>query len=111
MGITISYRGCLPDTQRVEDFEDRVVDLALELGGQVRIWRSAREGCPERMVRGVILELCPGLESGGAVQGPQSRSGPRDFGSWRGFSVCSSSHSMPLRIMPKTSPCQPCPPS
>jgi hypothetical protein len=63
MGITVSYKGSLADSQRVEDFEDRVVDLALELGGQARIWRSARDRCPERMVRGVIVDLCPGLET------------------------------------------------
>jgi hypothetical protein len=29
MGVTISYRGSLADIARVEDFEDRVLDLAL----------------------------------------------------------------------------------
>jgi len=34
MGVTISYRGSLGDLDRVEDFEDCVLDLALDLGGQ-----------------------------------------------------------------------------
>jgi len=33
MGVTISYCGSLADLDRIEDFEDRVLDLALELGG------------------------------------------------------------------------------
>ena len=46
MGVTIFYRGSLSDLSRVEDFEDRVLDLALELGGEARIWRSdGRRGC------------------------------------------------------------------
>ena len=56
MGITIAYRGRLADLTRIEDFEDRLVDLALELGGMVRIWRSYADLDPSRMVRGVILE-------------------------------------------------------
>jgi hypothetical protein len=31
MGVTIFYRGTLGDLDRIVDFEDRVVDLALEL--------------------------------------------------------------------------------
>jgi hypothetical protein len=30
MGISISYRGRLADLTRIEDFEDRLLDLALE---------------------------------------------------------------------------------
>ena len=36
MGVTIAYRGQLADLSRVEDFEDRLVDLALEMGGRQR---------------------------------------------------------------------------
>ena len=31
MGSTISYRGRMADLTRIEDFEDRVLDLALEV--------------------------------------------------------------------------------
>ena len=40
MGITIAYRGQLADLDRVEDFEDRLLDFALEIGGLAQIWRS-----------------------------------------------------------------------
>ena len=63
MGVTIAYRGSLADMERVEDFEDRVVDLALELGGQVRIWRSFCDHDPQRSVRGIMLDLYPGQET------------------------------------------------
>ena len=52
MGVTISYRGRLADLSRIEDFEDRLLDLALEVGGLARIWRSHGDGDPQRMVRG-----------------------------------------------------------
>ena len=57
MGVTIHYRGKLTDLARIEDFEDRLVDLALEIGAQVRIWRTWADDNPARMVRGVILLL------------------------------------------------------
>ena len=41
MGVTISYRGSLADMDRVEDFEDRVLDVALEIGGHAQVWRSS----------------------------------------------------------------------
>jgi hypothetical protein len=41
MGVTILYRGSLADLSRVEDFEDRVVDLALAIGGNPQLKRSA----------------------------------------------------------------------
>jgi hypothetical protein len=62
MGMTIAYRGRLADLTRVEDFEDRLLDLALELGGLGRVWRGQADDDPQRMVRGVILNLAPGLE-------------------------------------------------
>ena len=62
MGITVHYRGSIPDLERIEDFEDRVLDLVLEIGGEARIWRSACETDPSRMVRGLIIDLAPGQE-------------------------------------------------
>ena len=71
MGITISYRGSLKDLHRVEDFEDRVLDLALELGGQARIWRTSDDTDPKRVVRGVMLNLYPGQETTSLLIAPE----------------------------------------
>jgi hypothetical protein len=71
MGVTIAYRGQLADLARVEDFEDRLVDCALEIGGQAQIWRTWADGNPERMVRGVILCLAPGQESTSLLISPE----------------------------------------
>jgi hypothetical protein len=71
MGVTIHYRGAIANLDRVEDFEDRVLDLALELGGQARIWRTACDHDPSRMVRGLILNLCPGQESTSLLLSPE----------------------------------------
>jgi hypothetical protein len=71
MGITIFYRGAIADLDRVEDFEDRVLDLALEFGGQARIWRTAADTDPSRVVRGVVLDLCPGQETTSLLISPE----------------------------------------
>ncbi len=71
MGITIAYRGRLADLSRVEDFEDRLVDCALEIGGQAQIWRSWADDNPERMVRGVILCVAPGQDSTSLLLSPE----------------------------------------
>ena len=71
MGITIAYRGRLTDLSRVEDFEDRLVDFALEVSGQVRIWRTWADDNPARVVRGVILDLAPGQESTSLLLSPE----------------------------------------
>jgi hypothetical protein len=71
MGITIAYRGQLSDLTKVDDFEDRLVDLALQLGGQVQIWRSWTDDDPGRMVRGVLLNLAPGQETTSLLVSPE----------------------------------------
>jgi hypothetical protein len=71
MGMTVHYRGRITDLTRTEDFEDQLVDLALEIGGQVRIWRSWADDDPERMVRGIILDLGPGHESASLLLSPE----------------------------------------
>lgn len=71
MGVTISYRGSLADIDRVEDFEDRVLDLALEIGGHARVWRSVHDDDPRRVVRGVMLELYPGQETTSLLISPE----------------------------------------
>lgn len=71
MGVTIHYRGRLADMDRVEDFEDRVIDLVLELGGNVRLWRSADDADPSRMVRGLFVDLAPGQETTSLLLSPE----------------------------------------
>ena len=71
MGVTISYRGSLADIGRVEDFEDRVLDLALEIGGQARVWRSVDDDDPRRVVRGLMLDLYPGQETTSLLISPE----------------------------------------
>jgi hypothetical protein len=71
MGVTIHYRGSLADLSRVEDFEDRLIDLALDLGGNCRVWRSADEQDSTRAVRGLILDLAPGQESTSLLISPE----------------------------------------
>ncbi len=73
MGVTVFYRGSLDDLERIEDFEDRVVDLALELGGQVRVWRSGEKNRPGRLTRGVLPNLFPGQEPTGLLISPEGR--------------------------------------
>lgn len=71
MGITISYRGSIADLDRIEDFEDRVIDLSLELGANAQIWRSVCDDDPRRVVRGVILDLYPGQETTSLLISPE----------------------------------------
>jgi len=71
MGITISYRGSIADLDRIEDFEDRVIDLSLELGSNAQIWRSVCDDDPRRVVRGVILDLYPGQETTSLLISPE----------------------------------------
>jgi hypothetical protein len=71
MGITIHYRGRLADLTQIEDFEDRLVDFAVEIGGQARIWRTWANDTPERMVRGVILNVAPGQDSASLLVSPE----------------------------------------
>jgi hypothetical protein len=71
MGITIAFRGRLADLERLEDFEDRLLDLALDIGGEARIWRSHADTEPRRIVRGIVLEVAPGLESLSLLVSPE----------------------------------------
>jgi hypothetical protein len=71
MGMSIAYRGTLADISRVEDFEDRLLDLALDVGGMAQIWRSHSDSDPKRVVRGVILDLVPGQESTSMLVSPK----------------------------------------
>src|SRR5262245_7529036 len=73
MGITIHYRGKLDDLNRIEDFEDRVIDLVLDLGGDARIWRSNSREYPDRVVRGLMVDLFPGQETTSLLISPEGR--------------------------------------
>ncbi|MBC7817070.1 MAG: hypothetical protein IAG10_09310 [Planctomycetaceae bacterium] len=63
MGITVHYRGQFVDLDRVEDFEDRVLDLVLDLGGKAQVWRSTADDDPSRGVRGLLVNLEPGQDT------------------------------------------------
>lgn len=63
MGMTIHYRGRLAHLSQLETLEDLLIDLVLELGGQVNVWRSVAEHDSSRMVRGLLLNVEPGQET------------------------------------------------
>lgn len=63
MGITVHYRGKIDDLASIEALEDRVIDLALAFGGQVQVWRSMAGDNPDRVVRGLMINLDPGQET------------------------------------------------
>ena len=63
MGITIHYRGTIDDLTLVDQFENRVLDMAFAVGGRATIWRSYADHDPERMVRGLLLDIAPGQET------------------------------------------------
>jgi hypothetical protein len=71
MAVTIHYRGKLDQLSRVEDLEDRILELALALGGTGRVWRSTPGGAPERMFRGIVLNLVPGQEATSLIVSPE----------------------------------------
>ncbi len=71
MGISVSYRGRLADLSRIEDFEDRLLDFALEVGGMAQIWRTHADADPRRVIRGIILDLAPGQESTSLLISPE----------------------------------------
>jgi hypothetical protein len=71
VGLSIHYRGSIADLDRVEDFEDRVIDLVLAIGGNVRLWRSAHDEDPLRVVRGLIVDLAPGQETTSLLLSPE----------------------------------------
>lgn len=71
MGITVHYRGQFADLDRVEDFEDRVLDLVLDLGGKAEVWRSTADDDPSRMVRGLLVNLEPGQDTLSLLVSPE----------------------------------------
>lgn len=63
MGVTIHYSGRFADLARIEEFEDRVLDLALAIGAEAQVWRSWPQDDPNRVVRGLIMNVAPGQDS------------------------------------------------
>ncbi|WP_442485029.1 hypothetical protein [Aeoliella sp. SH292] len=61
--MTIHYRGKLADPAQLETLEDLLIDLILELGGQVEVWRSVAEHDSSRVVRGLLVNIEPGQET------------------------------------------------
>jgi hypothetical protein len=71
MGVIVRFRGTIQDPSLVETFEDRIVELALECEGYARIWRSASKAKPERVIRGILLNLAPGLDTVSLLLSPE----------------------------------------
>ena len=71
MGVTIHYRGTMDDVSRIEELEDRVVDLAFSLGGTATIWRSYADQNPSRVIRGVLIDMAVGQETMSLLVSPE----------------------------------------
>jgi hypothetical protein len=71
MGLSVHYRGQIRKLSLIETFEDRVLDLALEMSGNARIWRSSEGEHSKRVVKGVLLNLAPGLETVSLLLSPE----------------------------------------
>ncbi|PAY19290.1 hypothetical protein CKO51_11785 [Rhodopirellula sp. SM50] len=76
MGITVHYRGTIDDLREVETLEDRILDLALSLGGRAAIWRSFADHDCQRVVRGVTVEMAPGHETLSLLVSPEGHLTP-----------------------------------
>ena len=61
----------MDDTSRIEEFENRVVDLVFAVGGTATIWRTHADHDPTRMLRGLIVEMAPGQDSMTLVIAPE----------------------------------------
>lgn len=76
MGVTIHYRGTVDDLGRIEEMEDRVVDLVFALGGRATVWRSYADHDPKRIVRGVMIDIAPGHETFSLLVSPEGHLTP-----------------------------------
>jgi hypothetical protein len=63
MGTKVHYSGKFGELERIEEFEDRVLDMALDLGADAQIFRGFPTTSPTRAVRGLIVNLAAGQES------------------------------------------------
>ena len=71
MGLAIHYRGRLRDVAQLEMFQRRIGEFALKNGGRARNWRSQSDTRPGRFVRGVLLDLAPGMETVSLLVAPE----------------------------------------
>ena len=71
MGVTIAYRGRIKSLGLVTAFEDRLVELASEIGGRAVVWRTALASAPNTKVRGVVLYLEPTVDSVSFLLSPE----------------------------------------
>lgn len=76
MSIELRFRGRLRDPDLLETMEDRIVELSMEIDGHARVWRSASDKQPGRVVRGVVLDLAPGVEPVSFVISPEGELTP-----------------------------------
>jgi len=71
MGVTIHYCGTLDDIGRIEEMEDRVIDLVFSLGGKATIWRSFGNLDSCRTIRGLLIEMTPGQDTFSLLVSPE----------------------------------------
>jgi len=76
VGITIHYRGTVDDLGRVEELEDRIIDLTFVLGGRATVWRSFGEHDSARVVRGVMVDMAPGHDTLSLLISPEGHLTP-----------------------------------
>jgi hypothetical protein len=71
MGITIHYHGTIDDLNRIDELENRVIDLVFALGGRATVWRSFADHDPQRVVRGLIVDIAPGHDTFSLLVSPE----------------------------------------
>ena len=76
MGIAIHYRGTIDDLNRIEEFENRVLDLVFSLGGKATVWRSWDDSDRTRVLRGLMVEMAPGQETLSLLISPEGHLTP-----------------------------------
>lgn len=74
----ITYRGSLDQREDLESMEDAIMDATFALGGNATLWRSYSDEDPQRMVRGVLIEMAPGLETLSVLLSPEGTLVPLD---------------------------------
>lgn len=76
MGLTIFYRGSIDNIARLEEMENRVLDLVFSLRGRATLWRSYSDTDRSRVVRGLMIEMEPGHETFSLLISPEGHLTP-----------------------------------
>lgn len=76
MGLTIYYRGTIDNIARIEEMENRVLDLVFSLRGRATLWRSYSDTDRSRVVRGLMVEMEPGHETFSLLISPEGHLTP-----------------------------------